>query len=76
MAHTDAPGTDKEGKGSSTFEADLTKAAKDSKRQDFYFLSLYQVNKFITYSDNEKCIMFNTDVIIFQNLIKKNTHLG
>lgn len=34
IAHIDAPITDKESKGSSTFEADLAKVAKDSKTQD------------------------------------------
>lgn len=59
MAHTNALVIDKESKGSSTFEANISKDAKDSKSQNWDSLSLYQVKKFFTYSDNEKCIMFN-----------------
>lgn len=41
MAHTDGPLTYKESRGSGTFEDDLAKATKDSKKQDWDSLSLY-----------------------------------
>lgn len=59
IAQYDTLVTNKEGEVSSTVEVDLAKATKDSKRQDYDSLSLYQVNNFITYSNNEKCIMCN-----------------
>lgn len=51
--------TDKGGNSSSSFEADLAKAAKDSKMSNWDSSSLYHVNKFVNYSDNKKGMMFN-----------------
>ncbi|CAH1425242.1 unnamed protein product [Lactuca virosa] len=42
MAHIDVPVTDKESKGSSTFEVDMAKSIEYSKIQDWDSLSLYQ----------------------------------
>ncbi|CAH1448617.1 unnamed protein product [Lactuca virosa] len=56
MSQTEDPVVER---GSSSFKDDLAKAAKDSKHLDWDSSSLYQVNKFITYTDNEKSMMFN-----------------
>lgn len=45
--------------GCSSFKDDPAKAAKDANHLDWDSSSLYQVNKFITYPDNEKCMMFS-----------------
>ncbi|CAI9268270.1 unnamed protein product [Lactuca saligna] len=59
MAHIDTIVTIEGSSGSSTFKAELAKAAKDSKLQNWDSSSLYQVNKFVTYSDNKKYMMFD-----------------
>ena len=51
MARIDEEDADKE----SSYDADLSEVARDSKMNDWDSTSLYQVNKFVTYSDNEKC---------------------
>jgi len=43
----------------SSYDADLSEAARDSKMSDWDSTSLYQVKKFVTYSDNEKNNMFD-----------------
>lgn len=45
--------------GAISFQYDLAKAVKDSKNLDWDSTSVYQVNKYITYTDNKKCMMFN-----------------
>ena len=42
----------------STFDADMSKAIRDSKRHDIDSTSVYQVENFKTYSFNEKIAMF------------------
>ncbi|CAI9299649.1 unnamed protein product [Lactuca saligna] len=58
MAHIEDPVVDKE-RGSRSFKDDLAKVAKDSKHLVWDSSSSYQVNKFITYTDSEKSMMFN-----------------
>ena len=53
MARTKGPIVDKESVSSSQKD-DLAKAMKESKHIDQDSSSLYQVNKFISYYDNEK----------------------
>ena len=50
--------TDSEISSDSTFEADMSKAIRDSKIHDISSSSVYQVENFITYSINEKIAMF------------------
>lgn len=44
---------------SSTFEAGLVIVVKDSKLQDWYSSSMYQVNKILIYSNNKNYMMFD-----------------
>ncbi|KAL4573803.1 hypothetical protein LXL04_020621 [Taraxacum kok-saghyz] len=65
---------------SSTFDADLRKAARNSSSSDWDSSSLYQVKNFVTYSCNEKNDMFeylclhlctlNTEKLVLKNQIK------
>ena len=55
MAKIEEEGAEK----GSSYEADLSEAARDSKMSDWDSTSLYQVKKFINYSDNEKNNMFD-----------------
>ena len=47
-----------DGSSSSTFDANLSKAARNSYSSDWDSSSLYQVKNFVTYSSNEKNDMF------------------
>ena len=47
-----------DGSSSSTFDADLSKAARNSNSSDWDSSFLYQVKIFVTYSSNEKNDMF------------------
>ena len=55
MARVDEEDTGKE----SSYDVDLSEAARDSKMKDQNSTSLYQVKQFVTYSDNEKNNMFD-----------------
>lgn len=68
MAHIEDLVVDKES-GSSSFKYDLAKVVKDSKHLNWDSSSLYQVKMFITYSNNEKCMMFD---YLCHNLSKVN----
>ena len=55
MAKIEEEGAGKE----NSYEADLSEATRDSKMSDWDSTSLYQVNKFVSYYDNEKNNMFD-----------------
>ena len=57
MAKTEETFTDDSG-SSSTFDADLSKVARNSSSSDWDSSSLYQVKNFVTYTSNEKNDMF------------------
>lgn len=59
MAHSDASVTDEGSSSLTTFEVDLDEVAQDLKMLDWDSSSLYQVNKFVNYYDNEKCMTFD-----------------
>lgn len=50
--------TDQASNNSSTFEADLAKDTSDSKVQNWDSSLLYQVKRFVSYSENENSTMF------------------
>lgn len=58
MACANESFTEEARNNSSTFEVDLSKAASDSKAQNWDSSSLYQVKKFVTNYNNEKTTMF------------------
>lgn len=58
MARIDEFHTEESSSSSSTFDANLFQAARDPKKQDWDSSSMYQVNKFVNYSSNEKVDIF------------------
>lgn len=58
MTYVDESFIDEASRSLSTFDSDLLKDVIDSKARNWNSSSLYQVKKFVTYSNNEKTTMF------------------